>query len=249
MQYMSDLHLEKAPGFRIHEADVVAKRLILAGDIGDPCSTEYARFMADCGDKFEDVFVVLGNHECFGRTVDEAELAARSATSDSSNVHVLSREGVDVESTKLRVIGTTLWSEIPTQSAFQVSCCVTDFSAIKKWSVSACNARHRADVAWIRREVNEAVLCGKRIVLVTHHAPLTRGTSAPRFDGCALNVAFATDLSEMMSAPPIVAWIHGHTHFSNAQRVNGVLVASNQRGYPGENDVSFDPKARIDIDA
>jgi len=35
-QYMSDLHLEMFPGFRIVPEQVVAPYLILAGDIGDP---------------------------------------------------------------------------------------------------------------------------------------------------------------------------------------------------------------------
>ncbi len=65
IQYMSDLHLEMFPGFRINKVN--AEYLVLAGDIGDPESVEYSDFLADCKTKFKHVFVILGNHEAYGK--------------------------------------------------------------------------------------------------------------------------------------------------------------------------------------
>ena len=47
IQYMSDLHLEIYPGFRILPEQITAEYLVLAGDIGDPSSSEYIEFITD----------------------------------------------------------------------------------------------------------------------------------------------------------------------------------------------------------
>ena len=94
--------------------------------------------------------------------------------------------------------------------------------------------------------------------MVTHHAPLIRGTSADKYIGSGMNSAFATDLSGMIAANADVApfWVHGHTHHSHVLAVPGTggtgsssgngnggeekeggmttataFVVSNQRGY------------------
>ena len=48
VQYMSDLHLEMSPGFRLESHQVVAPYLILAGDIGNLREREYIEFLEHC---------------------------------------------------------------------------------------------------------------------------------------------------------------------------------------------------------
>ncbi len=68
------------------------------------------------------------------------------------------------------------------------------------------------------------------MIVMTHHAPTTKRTSAPEYEGSAINCAFATDLDHLFAAP-VRAWFYGHTHYSNDQNFNGVRVVSNQHGY------------------
>ena len=115
-------------------------------------------------------------------------------------------------------------------------------------TIATYNEMHDADVIWLAAEKALAEADGKRLLVVTHHAPYTQGTSHPSHTG-PLNCAFATDLSHMFGRP-IVAWVHGHTHFSSSQTVGGTLLVSNQRGYadnPNEG-TDFVPEARIKFD-
>lgn len=47
-------------------------------------------------------------------------------------------------------------------------------------------------------------------MIITHHAPTFRKTSAPRHQQAELNVAFCSNLEYLMG-DPILVWIHGHT--------------------------------------
>jgi hypothetical protein len=58
-------------------------------------------------------------------------------------------------------------------------------------------------------------LQGKKIIVITHHALLNKGTSDPDFEKKKrpFNHAFATDLSSTFT-DDILCWIFGHTHYS-----------------------------------
>ena len=232
IQYMSDLHLEIRPGFRIAPGEVAAPFLVLAGDIGDPASAEYASFMKDCAGKYECVFVVLGNHEHYGKCTAETKALARSVCDAcGSGVGLLDRSSHQIAE-GLKIVGTTLWSRVDVRDAYEVQCSVADYRRIKDVrSVSCSNALHDEDAAWLRAEIEMAEVDGTGLVVVTHHAPSLNGTSAARHSGSSLESAFATDLDHLVGRPCVRAWIHGHTHHSHE---SGKLVA-NQRGY-GDNE-------------
>jgi hypothetical protein len=82
---------------------------------------------------------------------------------------------------------------------------------------------------WLDHEIAGAQ---KPLLVVTHHAPTLR-TVYPRLALQLSNGAFHNDFDSLIR-PPVLAWIHGHTHFSCEVLVNGIRVVSNQRGYPGE---------------
>jgi hypothetical protein len=254
-QYMSDLHLELFPGYRVGRR--TAPRLVLAGDIGDPVSAEYGDFVADCAAKYELVLVVLGNHEAYGRTWAEAVAATRAtlAARGEGRVVLLDRGRHEFPEEGLRVVGTTLWSHVPPRYAMDVRTFISDFRLIKPVKKDDRTATlglaeyaemHAADVAWLTAELALAEADGVRLLVVTHHAPSKAGTSAPKNRGGPLDCAFASDLDRLL-VPPVAAWIHGHTHFShqtlrkfdqqtlrkfdqNAEGC-GVWLVANQRGY------------------
>ena len=240
IQYMSDLHLEIFPGFRV--ADVKAEVLVLAGDIGDPGSAEYASFIEDCVSKFKRVFVVLGNHEGYGKPSWDATVAIAREVLSAMGARLLHRDSVFIAD-KLRIAGVTLWSRIEGRAAYDAMCFISDYRRIGGMTVSESNALHEADVSWLRAEIAIAEAEGCELVVVTHHAPSLRGTSHPKNSGGPLNCAFATDLDHLVSRKGVAAWIFGHTHFSC---INGKLV-SNQRGYADDPDEVglFDPSRVI----
>mmetsp|Transcript_34523 Transcript_34523/g.75557 ORF Transcript_34523/g.75557 Transcript_34523/m.75557 type:complete len:104 (+) Transcript_34523:504-815(+) len=77
----------------------------------------------------------------------------------------------------------------------------------------------------------------QRVVILTHHTPLMKGTSHPRYEDSDLSCCFSSDLRSLIvhGDPPLVAWACGHTHYNFDMMVgNNVRVFSNQRGYKHE---------------
>jgi hypothetical protein len=230
VRYMSDLHLELFPGFRVPvSVDGDSETLVLAGDIGDPETEEYAAFVADCVSKFERVFVVVGNHEGYGKPSWEHAVDAARRAVEAAGATLLHRDrAVLSETEKIRIVGATLWSHIDGPCAYEARCFMADYRRIGGLTgVGESNALHDVDVAWLRAEIASAEADGYRVLVVTHHAPSLVGTSHPKHAGGALNCAFATDLDALVGRDSVAAWIFGHTHFSTTRG----KLRSNQRGY------------------
>jgi predicted phosphodiesterase len=100
-QYFSDLHLEKRTSLpRIQQ---VADTLLLAGDIGHPNTEIYQEFFNVCSLKYENIFVVDGNHEWDKGKPDPKRFQ------HLSNVFLLDNSHVILD--KWIITGTTLWTE------------------------------------------------------------------------------------------------------------------------------------------
>ncbi len=124
VRYMSDLHLELFPGFRVPFGSP-AETLVLAGDIGDPETEEYAAFVADCVSKFERVFVVVGNHEGYGKPSWEHAVDAARRAAEAAGATLLHRDCAVLSETE-KIAGTTLWSRIDGRSAYDAMCFMSD---------------------------------------------------------------------------------------------------------------------------
>lgn len=245
-QYMSDLHLELFPGFRIGSQEVRAPYLVLAGDIGDPESDEYADFLKSCAALYKMVFVVLGNHEGYRKpSWQHAVEAARTTISRVNlgehfqSIVLLQNEVFDVPE-GVRLLGCTLWSAIQEHQRNHVQMMMADYRMIGGFDVDYVNSLHSRDVNWLQKELEGARKDGVKCLVVTHHAPLVKGTSNPMYEASPLNSAFCTDLSDLIISNADVAsvWVHGHTHHSHILHVRHpntneavASVVSNQRGY------------------
>jgi len=103
-------------------------------------------------------------------------------------------------------------------------------------SVDDTNWFFKRELEWLEKEVQNAKYLQKQVIIVTHHAPLTKGVGSPYYENSTdkqtvmLNTAFATDCSHLMGGP-VILWISGHTHYSAIQACKGTFVASNQLGY------------------
>ena len=82
-------------------------------------------------------------------------------------------------------------------------------------------------------------------VVVTHHAPHPKSINE-RYALDPLNVAFASDLSEVILEGRPQLWLHGHTHTSSDYRIGATRIVANPHGYGRENP-AFDPSLVVEV--
>ena len=237
---MSDLHLEVGQQYADFLIPAKAPYLILAGDIGRLKDYQpYLGFLIRQCNHFSKVFLVLGNHEFFGISHAEGLRLARRLQVEPGcigKLHVMSRDRVDMESSSaLTLLGCTLHSSIPSDAKALVQMKVNDFKHIEGWTVDDHNSEHQRDLEWLQREIqairSEKSQIKRSILVITHHAPTTKGTSRPSDLANPWNCAFSTDLLAHKALADTQLWVLGHTHFSCDFKQGHTRVVSNQRGY------------------
>jgi len=249
---MSDLHLElhEPPDKLRHNTlplpligeDVV----VLAGDIHQGVQ---GILWAQQAFKARPVVYVLGNHEFYGHDWDRLVVEARAAAA-GSNVQFLEQDAFVIGS--LRFLGCSLWTDFrlwgpdrEMQAMGRASRQMNDYHAIgrggRRLTPPESVERHRQSVEWLEAQLAEDV----PTVVVTHHAP-TEQTVNQTYRREILNAAYHSKLDQLI-APPVLAWVHGHTHYSVAERINGVPVLVNTLGYPGQEDAGFRRDAHFEI--
>lgn len=253
-QILSDLHLEVGQQYSDFQIPVKAPNLILAGDIGRLIDYDnYLQFLTIQTSLFERVFLVLGNHEFYGMTFDDAIARARELEKEPSlngKLVLLHQNRWDDPTSDVTVLGCTLWSNIPPESAGITASKINDFKKIAGWTVDAHNARYASDSAWLKQQLLSLKADGvarkgqeRTVLVVTHHAPCMEGTSRPKDSGNPWSVAFATDVfttQEWHECGVVDCWVFGHTHYTTDLVKGGVRIVSNQRGYvlPGSKPTS-----------
>jgi hypothetical protein len=254
-QVMSDLHLEVGNQYESFEIVPHATHLILAGDIGRLADYKYLRsFLCSVCQKFEQVYLVLGNHEFFGISRQEGLQLADRLQEDielKDKLVVMNRKRVDLQG--VTILGCTLHSRIPIEAEEIVQNKVNDFRRIIDWTVSNHSEEHAADVEWLETEIisirkMDTRLC-RKIVVISHHAPIIKGSSKPSDEGNPWSSAFATDLIGNKDKSPlddVQWWVFGHTHYCTEFICGQIKLVSNQRGYVLPNkDNGTDDSAKV----
>jgi len=240
LQIMSDLHLEVGQQYAKFSITPRANHLVLAGDIGRLADYEALRdFLSSQCAQFTHVYFVLGNHEFFGVSRQEGLRLAERLQQEpmlEKKLSIMNQKRVDVQD--VTILGCTLQSYVPPEAEETVRTKINDFRRIVDWTVADHVAEHARDVNWLKDEITsirtKEATSKRRIVVITHHAPSTKGTSKPSDESNPWSSAFATDLlegPEKSCLNDVQWWISGHTHHS-AELVRGtVKLVSNQRGY------------------
>lgn len=245
IQYSSDLHLEFGCDDFSQIIEPVADILILAGDIGYPHEQIYKDFLIWCKEKFEEVILVPGNHEYYGRSINSVGKKL-DKLDGTTGMKLLDNSLMAFCSEEIIVIGSTLWSEIPPEHTQEVLYSISDYGRIENFNVSVQNELFNANKNWLRENIQKYRLAFPefKIIVVTHHAPVLEVTSAEQYRDKSTNCAFASDCTDIMEGVDL--WIFGHTHFTTTfthelPSGKSVIVTANQRGYPHENGTGYKP--------
>ena len=158
-------------------------------------------------------------------------------------------------SSKVTILGCTLYSLISEQNRGKISTGVKDFYHIENWTVEDHNTAHRADLEWLNGQVSEIATSEpqRKIVVFTHYSPVARDSRAvdPRHVDSPLSSGFATDLSmqKCWGNSRVCLWAFGHTHYNTefVEAGSGKLVVSNQRGYYPSQAKGFEPRKVVRV--
>jgi len=233
IQFLSDVHLEFRKDRQVEDliAALVPRcpYLVLAGDIGNPSQPCYARFLEAASKRFAHVFLIAGNHEFYGSSINETLGEIRSVVAPWPNVHFLHNETYVAEDLPFRIFGGTMWSDISAREEAAVVQLISDYDRIRGFTPSLARNEHHVFVDLLEAELGERRPHPAPLIVVSHHLPRL-SLVHPRYRDSPINSAFASDV-RLAEDPRIAAWIYGHTHAPH----HGPRFFCNPIGYPGEN--------------
>lgn len=277
LQYISDIHLEyREECTKIEDMLIpVSKNLALCGDIGNLGSDRYREFIYMCSEKFENVFVIFGNHEFYNekdmvqiQTIEEIKTNLQN-TSFPPNVHFLDNCTVfintrtnrvyqqcpqDAQHEILQIIGSTLWTDVDKK----LGTVMNDYKHIyvgtnthtqKLLTPDDVLGLYKKNVEYILEQLDKHP--NVTTVLLTHHGP--HPVCNGEYTNNVLQSAYTSFIPELYRRINLLACISGHTHSSVNQSVsfenNHITFLSNQYGYPGESQafLKYNPEAKLEI--
>lgn len=202
----------------------------------------YRGFLRKQIDRFELVFLIIGNHEFYNDTFAAGLQKARQLEQEPSMSErlILVHQGrQDIPGSRVTILGYTLWSKAPDEAREIVSSKIQVFQKkkIQGWTVDGYNGSHEADLAWLLSEMesiqskNKTQNKKRSILVLTHHAPSLRDTSSPEHANNPWSSTFATDIFSQISKSNDKAWAFGHTHYTMEFKNQRIRVVTNQRGY------------------
>lgn len=231
MQFISDIHLEYLS--YIPDIAITSKNLCLIGDIGHPGTKIYDDFIQQCSSRYENVFMVYGNHEFFStlsgrkKIIEPFNLRIECARRLPRNVYFLNDSCVylnintnkvkltlpiNTEEDYIKIIGSTLWSELDDKSSNFKSIYI-DLNT--KFTFNDQVKLFNKSKSYILNEIN----CNKNIkcILISHY-----GTHRL----CVINSIDNKDtnnIDEISNCENLIACLNGHTH----NNINTIIPGTN----------------------
>lgn len=269
IQILADLHLEHEGGatpyslamnpawyeMMLVEPDVV----VLAGD-----THTKGRGPALVRDLWpnQQIVMVGGNHEYYGQTYPHHLFDLEVKSQKFERLHFLENRVVEIEDVVF--LGCALWTDGrlfeagPKAGLYPYPVAMMDMQAgmndyrqirfqdgSRNRPLKAADMimEHRMSVRWLREQFE--VYNGRKIVVVTHHAPSWRSIP-PEYQEDAVSAAYASHLDELVESSGALLWIHGHTHSQVDYMIGQTRVIGNAKGYPFEK-TGFRPDLVVEV--
>lgn len=247
IQIFSDLHIER--WHAVPKLPVLAKYLILAGDICPLHHPHFFPFLSDCSTHWEKVFYVPGNHEYHSDKMNYEMLDAeyhQKICNAFGNVFFLNNESAHLKD-DIYVFGSVFW----TQPCFSHSTTAREylgdyqhisyFDPVRRHVVplSVAFVRDLSDASMEALKTHLTKHSDDQTIVVTHFPPIREAVSLPvsPFQPSVLQNYFSWPQETIHGLPhvsTIRCWISGHTHYSYDLTYEGVRFLSNQLGYKSE---------------
>lgn len=260
----SDLHLEfcgglfDLPNLTTDEETI----LVLAGDIGlAKKSWSYVPFIEKMSDQFQEVIYIMGNHEHYKGNFGTSKFDIANEICHLPNVDIYNKETLEIGDVVF--ICGTFWTGMSNCDAnvmWEAQLTMNDYRQIRhgpsnepwkrKLQPTDTVSEHVAQKIFIFDEIKKNKDNGKKVVVVTHHAPHQKSLegSDEKFKTNSLAGAYYSECFEDIADTKPDLWFHGHVHESLDYTVESTRVVCNPRGYY---DVAlnekFNPELLIEI--
>lgn len=237
LRYFSDLHLEFIEPKNI---DTYLQQIppsqddeicILAGDIGNPYSTNYTKFINFISTNFKKSFIIAGNHEYYNKKeMNDTNIFLKKYFEKYENISFLNNE-YEIYNNYC-FIGTILWSKI-TDPKYEIN----DVYYIQNFDYKKYNEKHVECVDFLTNTLELNNNC----IVISHHVPSHSLTDdkykTPSY--LPYNQWFSCDMDDIIDSnkDKLKCWIYGHTHVSSNKIINDIPFLCNPIGYPNENDI------------
>lgn len=236
---LSDIHLEFCPNYSLKQhvnkynrKNIEEKEeinLILAGDIGYPSHKNTTEFIEQCSRLYDHVFIVMGNHEYYKSSIEESMYKMKEIIKLYPNCHLLDSE--IIKHNNIYIIGSTLWTHIGEDDPARKSP-INDYSCIKDFTIDTSNRLHLQAKTFLRDVIENVKKENGKCIVITHHLPSFSLIDLTYKDS-PHSPYFASNCDEFIISP-VKYWIYGHTHMMGQNRINGVDLLCNPKGYPSE---------------
>lgn len=233
LQYISDIHLERKIGY----PKLVRKEnnIALLGDIGNPFHQNYRDFLSYTSDRWENVFLLAGNHEYWQEKYNYYDVNDKieEVCSLFDNITFLNNKRTSLSfccSFEYLILGTTLWSHISSWNVMgddlRINLVDKSFNTLheesKNWLVSELSILKEKEKQKGKHKKN------REIIVLSHHLPSYSLIIEKYRQGfySKYHDRFASHLDSLIK-PPINYWLCGHSHCVLNTSINGVYCGIN----------------------
>ena len=220
LRYFSDLHLchkSNADLSQIIKKIIVRPDdiCIIAGDLCEIRHPNYSYFLSFIDKNFKKSFIVPGNHEYYGNTVEYGNSRMREIESKHDNINILLNERVSYLG--YNFIGSTLWTHIKYAEKEP-----NETRQILDHNITTRNALHHQSKEFIINALHE-----RNNIIITHHVPsrklIHKKFMTPKF--APWIDWYYTDMDSIFDKA--AWWFYGHTHMPEDKVINGCRFLCN----------------------
>lgn len=257
LAFVSDIHLEKRqtiPKIQSLTTSSPIHGLALLGDIGNPFDPNYFRFLYNCSNQFEHVYLLAGNHEYYHSqkkighirnlkpmVTDQIHQVVNNINYiiGNQNICFLDNDVAQLPNNNV-LLGSTLWSHynVFSKGKGKTPKYLVDFNQF-------VNKEHFTSKKWLKKTLENNKNDRNNIVVMTHYIPTFQlvhsdfhDSLRPSFIEYDDQNRFYTNLEHLMG-PPIHKWICGHSHRNMKVEINQTKLEINAQHKVDELPISY----------